>query len=60
MDLILWKCGGPRYRLRNGQVAAVVESNMVIATGQHIWQGRSAGQFIEWDDASLDIVGPET
>jgi hypothetical protein len=66
LDIILWKCGGPRYRVRDGRLAVVLESNMIMATGEHIWQGRVGTDFVEWrldgthhgGDASLDLIAP--
>ena len=69
MDIILWKCGGSFYLTRCGRRAVVLESNVILATGQHIWQGRVDGNFVEWTkegrqlngigdgNDSLDLVG---
>jgi hypothetical protein len=62
---ILWKCGGPYYRTRDGRRAVVLESNIVLSTGQHIWQGRVGWAWCEWDaegrhtggDGALDLTG---
>lgn len=65
LNIILWKCGGPRYRTRGGKVATVTESN-IDARG-HLWQGRlDDGSWCEWNkdgthrdgDTSLDLLGP--
>jgi len=39
LGVVLWKCGGPRYRTRDGRKAVVTESNVIAATGTLIWQG---------------------
>ncbi len=72
MELVLWKCGGPRYRLRGGGSAVILESNAYIESGRwvRIWQGRLwNGEWREWfedgrhvgGDALLDLTGePES
>jgi hypothetical protein len=64
LEIILWKAGGPAYLTRSGQRAVVLESNIILATGLHIWQGRVEAEWAEWDqagkhlggDSSLDLV----
>ncbi len=64
LTIVLWKSGGPCYRTRDGRRAVVLESNMILATGQHIWQGRVGTEWVEWaedgtalnQDHALDLV----
>lgn len=57
LDLILWKCGGPRYRTRGGELAAIAQFNVIAATGQRIWQGWIGSDWVEWDMDGRELTG---
>lgn len=57
LEIVLWKCGGPRYRTRAGRLAVVLESNVVAKTGRRIWQGRVNGEWCEWNRDGTHYAG---
>ncbi len=62
MELVLWKCGGPRYRLRGGGSAVVLEGNAEMVGGEWVqfWQGRLwNGEWCEWDVGGRNRAGEE-
>lgn len=58
LEIVLFKCGGPYYRTRDGRRAVVLEANVLVCNRSLcIWQGRVDGQWVEWNLDGTNCAG---